>query len=147
MKRLSAILLVRKLSVIAVLATLASIGATGANSGKKDTANDVIRAGKEASEGLSTMEAALKDAQAIAARLQEPEVAARLLELAQRKDLKGLSDLLKGAASSSQIQVKSVGDIVITITILIGTKGYQLCIGDCEHPSGAKGGVVFQESR
>ena len=146
MKRLSAILM-GKLSLIAVLAMLTFIDATGANAGKEDTANDVIRAGKEASEGLSTMEAALKDAQAIAARLQNPEIAARVLELAKRKDLKGLADLLKGTASSSQIQVKSVGDIVITITILIGTKGYQLFIGDCEHPSGAKGGVVFQESR
>jgi len=129
-----------------MLASFALIGSTTSYGSRKDTQNDVIRAGKDASERLSTMEAALKDAQAIAARLQEPEVATRVLELAKRKDLKGLTDLLKGAASSSQIRVKAVGDITIIIEVFIGKKSYQLCIGNCEHPSGAKGGVVFQES-
>lgn len=147
MKRVRVLNSVRKLSAIAVLASFALIGSTATYAGKKDTPNDVIRAGKDASEGLSAMEAALKDAQAIAARLQDPEVATRVLELSKRKDLKGITDLLKDAASSSQIRVKSVGDITIVITVFMGTKSYQLCIGNCEHPSGAKGGVVFQESR
>lgn len=152
MKRMCVLNSISKLSTVAMLvSTFALIGTAASVAGKKDTPQDVVSAGKSASAGLTDMQTALKDAQAIATRLQDPEVAARVLELAKRKDRKGLADLLKGEASSSQIRVKSVTDFTLILTILIGTKGYQLCISSttdgCEHPSGAKGAVVFQESR
>jgi hypothetical protein len=57
---------------------------------KEDTTKDVIRAGKNASVGLKSMQVALRDAEAITARLQNTEFAGRVLEFAKKKDLNGL---------------------------------------------------------
>ena len=78
---------------------------------KEDTTQDVIRAGKNASVGLKSMQVALQDAEAITARMQNSEFAGRVLEYAKKKDLKGLAELLKSATSKSQVQVKSVEDL------------------------------------
>jgi hypothetical protein len=149
MKRTYVLNSIRKIGVIAILATLVFIGNTASNAGKKDTPDDVIRVGKNASAGLSEMQAALKAAQVIAARLQDPEVAARVLDLAKRSDREGLAELLKGEASASQIRVESIADFHLVIEFFSGLNWYQLCIGneDCEHPSGAKGWVVFQQGK
>ena len=50
---------------------------------KEDTSHDVMRAGKNATVGLKSMQAALKDAEAIAARMQHSEFAGRVLEFAE----------------------------------------------------------------
>jgi hypothetical protein len=52
---------------------------------KEDTSHDVMRAGKNASAGLKSMQVALKDAEAIAARMQHNEFAGRVLELQKRR--------------------------------------------------------------
>jgi len=114
---------------------------------KEDTSHDVIRAGKNASVGLKSMQVALKDAEAIAARMQHNEFAGRVLELAKKKDLKGLGELLKSAASKSEVKVKSVEDFKIEVIMLVDGKQYYVCIGDgCHHHSGKTSPVVFEES-
>jgi hypothetical protein len=76
---------------------------------KEDTSQDVMRAGRNASVGLKSMQVALHDTEAIAARMQNSEFAGRVLECAKKKDLKGLSELLKSATSKSKVQAKPVG--------------------------------------
>jgi hypothetical protein len=114
---------------------------------KEDTSHDVIRAGKNASVGLKAMQVALQDAEAITARMQHNEFAGRVLELAKKKDLKGLGELLKSAASKSEVKVKSVEDFRIEVIMLVDGKQYYVCIGDgCHHHSGKTSPVVFEES-
>ena len=47
--------------------------------------------------------------------MQHSEFAGRVLELAKKKDLKGLGELLKSAASKSEVKVKSVEDFKIEV--------------------------------
>ena len=106
---------------------------------KEDTSQDVMRAGRNASVGLKSMQVALQDTEAIAARMQNSEFAGRVLECAKKKDLKGLSELLKSATSKSEVQVKSVEDFKIEVIIMTDGKQYYVCIGDgCHHHSGKK---------
>jgi len=114
---------------------------------KEDTPQDVIRAGRNASVGLKSMQFALQDTEAIAARMQNSEFAGRVLEFAKKKNLKGLAELLKSATSKSQVQVKSVEDFKIEVIIMTDGKQYYVCIGDgCHHHSGKKSPIVFEES-
>jgi hypothetical protein len=114
---------------------------------KEDTSQDVMRAGRNASVGLKSMQVALHDTEAIAARMQNSEFASRVLECAKKKDLKGLSELLKSATSKSEVQVKSVEDFKIEVIIMTDGKQYYVCIGDgCHHHSGKKSPIVFEES-
>jgi hypothetical protein len=62
---------------------------------KEDTSHDVMRAGKNATVGLKSMQVALKDAEAIAARMQHNEFAGRVLELAKKRDLKDSANYLR----------------------------------------------------
>ena len=95
---------------------------------KEDTSQDVIRAGKNASVGLKSMQVALQDAEAITARMQNSEFAGR------------------SATSKSQVRVKSVEDFRIEAIIITDGKQYYVCIGDCHHHSGKKSPIVFEES-
>jgi hypothetical protein len=52
---------------------------------KEDTSHDVMRAGKNATVGLKSMQVALKDAEAIAARMQHNEFAGRVLEFEKER--------------------------------------------------------------
>ena len=114
---------------------------------KEDTTQDVIRAGKNASLGLKSMQVALQDAEAIAARMQNSEFAERILAFAKRRDLKGLAELLGSASSKSRVQVKSVEDFKVDAIIMTDGKQYYVCIGDgCHHHSGKKSPIVFEES-
>jgi hypothetical protein len=115
---------------------------------KEDTTQDVMRAGKNASTGLKSMQVALQDTAAIIARMQNSDFAGRILEFAKEKDLNGLSELLNSAASKSQVKVKSVEDFKIEAIILTDGKQYYVCIGDgCHHHSGKKSPIVFEESQ
>jgi hypothetical protein len=114
---------------------------------KEDTTKDVMRAGKNASTGLKSMQVALQDTAAIVARMQNSDFAGRIVEFAKEKNLNGLSELLNSAASKSQVKVKSVEDFKIEAIILTDGKQYYVCIGDgCHHHSGKKSPIVFEES-
>ena len=91
---------------------------------KDDTTQDVVRAGKNASVGLKSMQVALQDAEAITARMQNSEFADRILKFAKKRDLKGLAELLGSATSKSQVQVKSVEDFKIEAVIITDGKQY-----------------------
>ena len=52
---------------------------------KEDTPQDVIRAGRNASVGLKSMQFALQDTEAIAARMQNSEFAGHVLEFAKKE--------------------------------------------------------------
>jgi hypothetical protein len=91
---------------------------------KEDTTQDVIRAGKNASTGLKSMQVALQDAEAITAHMQNSEFADRILKFAKQKDLKGLAEFLSSATSKSQVQVKSVEDFKIEAIIMTDGKQY-----------------------
>jgi hypothetical protein len=71
---------------------------------KEDTTQDVIRAGKNASVGLKSMQVALQDAEAITTRMQNSEFADRVLEFAKKKNPKVLAELLKSATSKSKFK-------------------------------------------
>ena len=52
---------------------------------KEDTSQDVMRAGRNASVGLKSMQVVLHDTKAIAARMQNSEFASRVLECEKRR--------------------------------------------------------------
>jgi hypothetical protein len=112
----------------------------------KDTIDDVVRAGRAAGPGLSTMQAALRDAQAISRRLEDRAFAGRVLEAAKKNDKQGVAALLKTAAPTSQITVKEIHDFCIDTFLCTDNHCYRLCVGDCcKHPSGKTSPVVFSE--
>jgi hypothetical protein len=125
-----------------VLATI-----TAAHAGAKDTPEDVMRAGEKAAAALKEMDEGLKVAQALAARMQERGFATQLLELAKKKDRKGLAELLrKENQTVEEIRVTRLTDFTMEVWVTINGKGYHLCIGDhCEHPSGKKSPIVFEQ--
>ena len=115
----------------------------------KDTPANVMLAGKNASAGLNSTELALKDAQAIAARLgKDSAFATKALEAVKKKDQQGLAQILKSVAPNSQITIQQIGDFFFDGFLTIGGTTYRLCISsssDCQHPSGAKSPVVFSQ--
>jgi hypothetical protein len=137
----------RTFILLAAILLLTFAGGTALQADNKDTVDDVIRVGREARAGLGEIEAGLRDAQSITARLaQDRAFAGRVLELAKKNDKNGLAALLKSIAPSSQITVKNIQDFCIGITLCTQRRCYDLCIGDCcKHPSGAKSPVVFSE--
>ena len=135
-------------SVAALTLTLVVFaGGTALRADSRDTVDDVIRVGRDARAGLTEFEAALRQAQAIAARLsQDRAFAASVLELAKKDDKVGIANKIATVASGSQITVKSIRDFTLDITICSKGICYELCMGDdCRHPSGAKGAVVFSQ--
>lgn len=115
----------------------------------KDTPDDVMRAGRNAGAELNSTLAALRDVQAITARMERDRAfATQILDAAKKKDKRGLADLLKGEAHSSQITIQDIRDFAIDVFVTVGGKTYRLCIssdGDCKHPSGQKSAVAFSE--
>ena len=115
----------------------------------KDTPDNVMLAGKNASAGLNSAELALKDAQAIAARLgQDLAFATKALEAAKKNDQRGLAQILKSVAPNSQITIQQIGDFFFDAFLTIGGTTYRLCISsssDCKHPSGATSPIVFSQ--
>ena len=71
-----------------------------------DTVADVVRAGKNATPGLKSMQTALEAAQTIAERLQDHELAARILEHSKSKDLQGLTKLLQKETRGVKLEVE-----------------------------------------
>jgi hypothetical protein len=118
------------------------------HAGRTDTPEDVMRAAGKAADDLKPMEEGLKVALAIASRMQQREIAVQVLALAKKNDRKGITELLKtDKPTIEKIRVTSIKDFYLSISIAVGGKTYQLCIGDhCRHPSGAKSPVVFTES-
>ena len=115
--------------------------------GSKDTPEDVTRAAEKAAINLKKMEGGLKVAEAIADHLQERAFAVQVLELAKEKDRKGLALLKRQSPKIEEVRVTSIADFTVEIWVKVNGKGYKLCIGDhCEHPSGKKSPVVFEES-
>ena len=94
------------------------------------------------------MEGGLKVAEAITDHMQERAFAVQVLELAKKKDRKGLAELLKRQSTKiEEVRVTSISDFSVEIWVKVNGKGYKLCIGDhCEHPSGKKSPAVFEES-
>src|SRR5262249_20251964 len=111
------------------------------------TVDDVIRVGRDARAGLSAYEPALRQVEAITARLaQDRAFAASILELAKKNDKVGMASKLATAAPGSRITVNSIQDFSIAISVCTESKCYTLCIGDeCKTPSGVKSPVVFKE--
>src|SRR5262249_1307278 len=106
----------------------------------------VIRVANAARPELESRLAAVRDAQAIVTRLQNRAFAAQVLDVSRKNDKKALSDLLKSAAPSRQINVTAIDDFTITFSFGTDSHDYTLCIGDkCKHPSGAKSPIVFTE--
>jgi hypothetical protein len=116
--------------------------------GSKDTPEDVTRAAEKAAINLKKMEGGLKVAEAITDHMQERAFAVQVLELAKKKDRKGLAELLKRQSTKiEEVRVTSISDFSVEIWVKVNGKGYKLCIGDhCEHPSGKKSPAVFEES-
>jgi hypothetical protein len=137
----------RAFILLAAMLLLTFAGGTALHADNKDTVDDVIRVGREARAGLGEIEAGLRDAQSITARLaQDRAFAARVLDLAKKNDRTGLAALLKSVAPSSQITVKNIQDFCISNTLCTQRRCYDLCIGDCcKHPSGAKSPGVCSE--
>jgi hypothetical protein len=80
--------------------------------------------------------------------MQNRDFAARVLELSKKQDRVGLADLLKKEMPNQMILVRLVRDFRFDIWIFGGSDVFMFCIStenDCEHPSGAKGSVVFQQ--
>ena len=113
----------------------------------KDTPDDVMRAGRTANAGLTTMMNALKETQAIASRLEKDRAyATRVLEASKRNDRQAVAALFKSEAPRSQIQIQSMADFKIEAIIITDGKQYYVCIGDgCKHRSGKSSPVVFEE--
>jgi hypothetical protein len=113
----------------------------------KDTPDDVMRAGRNANAGLSPMLVALRETQAIAARLERDRTyATRVLEASKKNDRLGLAAILKSEAPRSQIQIQSITDFKVEAIIMTDGKQYYVCIGDgCKHRSGKASPVVFEE--
>ena len=113
-----------------------------------DTVDTVIGAAKGASTELSEIQNALKTAQGIADRMQNPDFAARVLEFSKRQDRVGLTELLKKEMPNQMILVGLVRDFTFNIWIFGGGDIFMFCVStknECSHPSGAKGAVVFQQ--
>ena len=93
------------------------------------------------------MEGGLRS-EAITDHMQERAFAVQVLELAKKKDRKGLAELLKRQSTKiEEVRVTSISDFSVEIWVKVNGKGYKLCIGDhCEHPSGKKSPAVFEES-
>jgi len=138
-----------KISILTALVAVLILANTAATyAGRKDTPEDVIRAAQKAAVHLKKMEDGLKVAQAIASHLQERRFAVQILELAKKNDRKGLAELLKKEVPTiEQIRIISIADFYFYVSVEVNGKHYDLCIGDCKHPSGAKSPVVFSESR
>ena len=134
--------------VLTALLGAAVILTTGSSmrASKTDTVDDVMRAGMTAKPILNSIQAALRDSQAIAARMEDRAFATQVFELAKKDDKKGLADLFKGIAPSSEITIQEIRDWTIRFFVHDSDHGYELCIGDdCKHPSGAKSPVVFKQ--
>jgi len=118
-----------------------------AQAGSKDTPEDVTRAAEKAAINLKKMEGGLKVAEAIADHMQERAFAVQVLELAKKKDRKGIAELFKRKTPTiEKIRITSIKDFTIKIWVWVNGNGYYLCIGDdCKHPSGAKSPVSFQQ--
>lgn len=111
-----------------------------------DTVADVVRAGKNATPGLKSMQTALEAAQTIAERLQDHELAARILEHSKSKDLQGLTKLLQKETRGVKLEVELVKDFTIILQVYADGHVYNLCIGpDCLLPNGQKSPIVFSE--
>ena len=130
-----------------MLMLVAFAGGTALSADNRDTVDDVIRVGRDASAGLRAYEGALRQSQAITARLaQDRAFAASVLELAKKNDKVGMANKLATVAAGSKITVDSIDDFSMAITVCTESKCFTLCIGDnCKLPSGKKSQVVFKE--
>jgi len=139
----------QKLMAAAISFAMVLMIVSSVTADSKDTPEVVMAAGKNASAGLNSTELALKDAQAIAARLgQDSAFATKALEAVKKKDQQGLAQILKSVAPNSQITIQQIGDFFFDGFLTIGGTTYRLCISsssDCQHPSGAKSPVVFSQ--
>jgi hypothetical protein len=135
-------------SVAALMLTLVVFaGGAALRADSRDTVDDVIRVGRDARAGLAAYEPALRQAEAITARLaQDRTFAASILELAKKNDKVGIANKLEAVAAGSKITVNSIQDFSMAISVCTESKCYTLCIGDeCKTPSGIKSPVVFKE--
>src|SRR6185503_17407795 len=106
-----------KLITTRVLSTAMLAGAvifvTGSSlrADNKDTPDDVIRAGRNASAELNSMQTALRDAQAITARMERDRAfATRMVEAANKNDKQALTALLTSEARGSQVSIQGIRD-------------------------------------
>lgn len=139
---------ISKASFLALMLSLVAFaGATALRADSRDTVDDVIRVGRDATAGLREFEAGLRQAQAITTRLaQDRAFAASILDLAKKDDKLGIANKLAAIAPGSKITIKSIQDFTLGITVCTNSKCYDLCIGDnCRHPSGKSSPVVFSE--
>lgn len=139
---------ISKASLVALMLSLVTFaGGTAPRADSRDTVDDVIRVGRDATAGLREFEAGLRQAEAITARLaQDRAFAASILELANKNDKVGIGNKLAAIAPGSKVTVNSIHDFTLAITVCANNKCYQLCIGDdCTHDSGKKSPVVFKE--
>ena len=101
----------------AVAAPVASKNAEDSNHLDTDTAEDVMQAGKNGVAGCQRFWTAIKEAQAIPARLaQDKDHAAKVLELARKNDRAGLAALFQKDTPAGQIEINEIKDFTVRLT-------------------------------
>jgi hypothetical protein len=87
----------------------------------QETAQDVMRAGAAGVAGLDAALAGLSEARAIASKMaSDAAFAQKVLDLARRNDLAGLTALIKSIAPRSGLQVTEVRDFLIVFAFAGG---------------------------
>ena len=101
----------------AAAAPVASNNAEDSNLLDTDTAEDVMQAGKNGVAGCQRFWTAIKEAQAIPARLaQDKGHAAKVLELARKNDRAGLAALFQKDTPAGQIEINEIKDFTVRLT-------------------------------
>src|SRR5215831_7236603 len=101
---------ISKASLLALMLSLVGFaGGTALHADSRDTVDDVIRVGRDATAGLREFEAGLRQAEAITTRLaQDRAFAASILELANKNDKVGIGNKLAAIAPGSKVTVNSI---------------------------------------
>ena len=124
---------------------LAFFGSTAFGDLIKDRPEDVMQAGKNASQGLAPAATLLREAQAIAAHMERDRAyATRVLELSKRNDRSALAALFKADAPSGEVRVLDIKDYTVTISITAFGHTVTFC-GSSDHGcSGNTFGLDFK---
>ena len=111
----------------------------------RDKPEDVMKAGKNASEGLAQVAVAMREAQAIAAHLERDRAfATRVLELAKRNDRSGLATLFKTDAPTGEVRVLEIKDFTVKISITAFGHTVTFCASSEHECAGNTFGLDFK---
>jgi hypothetical protein len=111
----------------------------------RDRPEDVMKAGKNASEGLAQVAAVVREAQAISAHMERDRAyATRVLELAKRNDRSTLATLFKGDAPTGEVRVLEIKDFTVVISITARGHTVTFCASSEGGCSGNTFGLTFK---